>query len=293
VSTEDVAAARTARGGILRGRVVDAEQRPLANALVRGWCRHDYDPGLAPDRRVRSDELGAFEVRDLGPEFVLDAVAEGLACRQGLRGKLAFGTVAEGELVLVLARATPVAGRVVGPRGEGVPARMDIHASGSWSSADATGVAAVSRFTPVEWRGDADAAGRFAIDALPEGKTYAVSAHCDGYVHRYEHFEPGPEPLEIRMERGATVVGRVIGPDGAPVSGATSKRTARTWRRRARGRGWMAPTSSAGSAPGRRRTSPSLRAATRPRSARASRSRRRRRSASTSCWSAASTSPGA
>ncbi len=67
-----------------------------------------------------------------------------------------------------------------------------------------------------------DSAGVFELQSLREGPG-TLDAHVSPYRARRAEFTivpSRPERLEVSLERGGVIVGRVVGPDGSPVAGA-------------------------------------------------------------------------
>ena len=68
-----------------------------------------------------------------------------------------------------------------------------------------------------------DKEGRFAFESLPAGRwRLSISAHASPFLKPQDvEVESGQEDLEYRLERGASISGTVVGPDGVPLKHAS------------------------------------------------------------------------
>ncbi len=184
-----------------RGRVVDEAGRPVADAAVEAQVAGLFEPLTAT-----SDAAGAFALVLPGEAARFFARAPGHA--QPAPVERAYGG-APFELVLELARAGELKGRVLDPRANGF-AGVRVEAL------PVAGGAAVTATT--------DRAGRFRFPSLLPG-AYRCRAVATGYVPA----EAGPLELrpgevrdlgDLRLARGRELRGRVLDEAGAPVAGA-------------------------------------------------------------------------
>jgi protocatechuate 3,4-dioxygenase beta subunit len=185
---------------LVQGKVRDLKGRPVAGALV--WS--EGDPGVSC---ARSGADGGFQIRlPAQSETKLRATAAGFFPsdpRQepppGRQGP---------PLVLTLTPAGSIPGRVVDAAGQPlggaqITARIlstGFSQKGTWSRAD----------------------GRFRLSRLPPGNLFALIATHDGFAPASVKADAlsSPRPVRIVMERGATVLGKVLDPEGQPVPGA-------------------------------------------------------------------------
>ncbi|HUL75693.1 MAG TPA: carboxypeptidase-like regulatory domain-containing protein, partial [Vicinamibacteria bacterium] len=187
-----------ALGQVLRGTVTLADRRsPAAGALVR------FEGRTQTTRWVEARADGTFLVEG-APREAGAAVADG-----GDRGRVSQPlTTGTGEaLTLVLAPTATLAGRVVDADG-GKPL------AGIRLLARAEGEAAFLA------RSGAD--GRYAIRGLPP-RTYRLSAEDERFVpwSRPVTVAAGQaETRDLPLARGATLAGRVVDEQGAPIEGA-------------------------------------------------------------------------
>lgn len=207
-------------GVAVRGRVVDGAGRPLPEVSVAAApSRAEAGPWAGPADPALTDGQGRFELPDLRPGDRLDLTARktGYAPSR-LRGLRA----PTGEPVtLVLERAAAISGRVVDAEGHGVAeawVQLD-EARGEIASAG------VPTFFEQSLHGaTADAEGAFQFSAVAPGKIL-LRAHRDDYqpsAARTLEIQPGRslEKVELVLERGAVITGRIARPDGLPVPGA-------------------------------------------------------------------------
>lgn len=227
--TETSALVRLAPAKPWRGRVVDGSGRAAPGARVA--YTEDGIAGKAPDE-TRSDAEGRFELPPPPPpapgrRVVL--VAEGAGGRAALA--LRPGMEQPGDLVLALAPGVAVTGRVARP--DGIPlAGAEVGLEVAWDllpdrsepgpavsrlhALNATGAEGLTTAT--------DAAGRFALAAVPEG-TFRVRIDVGGA--RRSIAEPvvvGAGALDLGtlvVGAGVALEGRVRDPSGRPVAGAT------------------------------------------------------------------------
>lgn len=197
------------------GDVVDAE----SGASIPGATIE------VADVRAVTDTAGSFRLavpgdRDQDPP-VLSISAPGY-------GGMATRVRAE-RVRIPLRRALSLAGRVFDLRGNPLPATVEA----GWCLPDpVTGdVIDDMRWTEVSCGPD----GRFQVDAIALGARaasysnagpYAAMVHLivrsPGHVHEEVRVVVTPDaaPVEVRLDRSLSVVGRVVGVDGRPIAGA-------------------------------------------------------------------------
>lgn len=194
------------------GRILYAD-RPVAGARVttRGeWLEHSQ---VLPGATTGED--GAFVLQD----SLWTGATNVFAWKEGLGVAVAWkvfnhpGRVVPVDLRLPGTRAVP--GRATGPRGRAAGGARVV---ASWY------LEPPSPYFPCpDVRAVADAEGRFVL-ALQPG-TWRIEVRAAGLVERtvdgFEVPEAGePPPLEVLLEEGATVAGRVVDDEGRPVAGA-------------------------------------------------------------------------
>ncbi len=207
------------RGETLRGTVVDKAGAPVAGAEVRAWCRRDFDPERAPDRRARTASDGSFQIEHLGPEFCLTAEARGLVCAWGLRGRLLEEAGARG-LEVVMALPTTLRGTVVSARGAPIGgAQIAVRAHGSTSDRDATRVVGIERFQPISVVSTSAADGSFELGPVPEGPWSASVSHPE-FLPSSSDLDPAHPDTVVVLDPGQDLSGRVLDPHGKPLAGA-------------------------------------------------------------------------
>ncbi len=210
-------------GATVRGRVVDGQGAPVARARVLAW--HD-DPhridgrySVPPQRAVEADDRGHFELRHIGPRFVLSAEADGLLCRTRLRGDVDGRDSIEG-LELELAPSAVLHGRLLDSGGEPIPDyRFANHFGSSSSNADQTGAPGVWRARPEHNVTTTAADGTFRIEVVRDHRYLWEVQHPMHPMWRGAHRATDGD-LEVQLESGEAVRGRVFAPGGGPADGA-------------------------------------------------------------------------
>jgi hypothetical protein len=211
--------------GTVRGRVEDAaRQSPVTDfSISRGEAPSGGGGGMVmrmytgDEGRSFHAEDGAFELSNVPPgRWVIRAEAPGYRAAEVAGIEVATGETKEG-VVLSMKRGGSIIGRVVeSGRGAGVP-----NASISWTEVGGgtAGPMFVSNAPRRETAADAD--GRFAFDALPEGKITLSASHPD-YLEASIEVDPDRQgTVEIALGSGGQISGTVVGSDGrAPASGA-------------------------------------------------------------------------
>lgn len=195
----------------ISGRVLDADRRPLENAVVAVEPQASLGPGSGsflggPEPAGgRTDGSGEFALDDVPPgPLRLRVVAEGWKPKE-----LEDLEVGPGEsirdLEIVLERGAAVAGRVLDaqgrPAGEAFLAILD------------PGVR-----TNISARADGD--GRYRLEGVEPGLRQVEVRWRDRRLTRELEVAPGENALDLRFERGTQVSGRVIDSAGSPVAGA-------------------------------------------------------------------------
>lgn len=213
----DLGTLRLDPGARLEGRVTDPTGVPVEGASVEPELEgRSYEPqttSTGPD--------GRFEIVDLPPDRRLEL----WITRDGYAGRRIEGLRAPTEqpLEIVLQPEGRVEGRVVDANGEPVEgARVEVGEARRFPEGGT-----YIEPTPTHPRGSvvSDAAGRFVVSRLPAGELF-LRARSREYLPsdiRRVEIEPGRvhDDLIFELEHGATIVGRVVGPEGEAVPGAS------------------------------------------------------------------------
>jgi hypothetical protein len=199
------------RGIDVSGRVIDTAEKGVAGAsitLSRGYTSHGSIVAEA-------DEEGRFELRDVMVGQSLGARAPGreptrieeIAGVAGSKVDIVLRFEGDGGVVegfVLDATGGPIAGALV--------CVGDEH---GWQSAGGKSTAAGLRVRSGE-------DGRFRVEGVPVG-TIPITARARGFAPARTtlSLRPGAtEDLELRLGRGATLEGLVLGEEGAAVDGA-------------------------------------------------------------------------
>lgn len=208
-----------ARGVALSGRVVDRGGKPVAAAEIF--------------RAARASSAEAFEgsLRDAEPE-----------ARSGADGRFTLVDLPAGPPVHLFVRASgylPILVRgLVPPSLEPVTVRLEEGESLAGRVLDAAGSPVAGAQVSLAWRptiggkpqgpaiyrqATSGADGRFVLRGSPRGEVW-VGVRARGFVPRAPSPYLAPPPdgreIEVHLERGATLAGRISTAAGGPVAGA-------------------------------------------------------------------------
>lgn len=206
-------------GYTLTGHVVDAVGQGLPDAEVLAWCGM-YKKGDLPHRTTVTAADGSFLLEHLGPRFVAVARKEGLACVEGLRGELKADTQLPG-LEIRMGPARTLRGTVLSPDRHPI-ADADVSVTNglnSTSTLDATPTPGVSRFKGGDAVTTSGADGRFLLEGLPAVNALLHVKAAPFLTYSQYHPVGGP-PVEVVLDPGLTLVGRVVDAAAKPAKGA-------------------------------------------------------------------------
>jgi hypothetical protein len=193
--------------------VLDHRNAPVQDAIVSAY---NIDMG---NFDTRSDSAGDFLIDGLGPgQFRVSAKKEHF--NEAVLEKIRAGT---GRLFLVLQPLSSASGAVVDEAGNALKQFAVVYLNTIppeqkyWEE---TARAEKTAWVPFE-----DEKGRFRLEDITSNVSFAVGARADGYQPAFVRVEPvAPgavaENVEIRLLVEARVEGRVVSPDGTPVSAA-------------------------------------------------------------------------
>ena len=209
------------------GQVVDEDDRPVVGAEVRlqtqeeqtSW-RSRRDFGGNREKKATTDAEGRFELLGLHPGPIeLRASAEGLAPTEVPGIELVEGEESVDLGVLVLGPGAVVEGRVVDESEQPLADVRIALVEGQQGMPFAMARYMIGRDSPVQNTGTD---GKFRFTGLRPGQRLSVVTSLEGYVDQVVPGITAPleEPLEIELQLGSRVSGRVLDTAGAVVKGA-------------------------------------------------------------------------
>jgi len=224
-----------ARGATIDGRVTDGQGQPLANASVQATrVRASGGSWMQPLAEATTDADGKFTLTDvaLGAGVLYarlegyyqpkleDAVSSPYPWMRTQAG-VPYEAEAEGarlERQVVLKRGTPIEGIVLGPDGlpvAGVRVTAQPVTRGyNYAFGGRGNMTALS-----------DVEGTFRFAGLKPEQSYTLSAQSATLLAKPQKVSlsaSGPAaPIEIQMQEGAVIAGRVLQEDGVPAAGAS------------------------------------------------------------------------
>jgi protocatechuate 3,4-dioxygenase beta subunit len=191
----------------IRGVVRDTNGNPVEKVSVNAFPTSGE---IGAMRHATTDESGRFVVKNLAAgTYRINCYARNYRSRRG--GPSVFTEAGTADVALVLeALSGPVTG-VVGDQATGTPVpRFSIWTLGDQGSF-------TQKFS--------DREGRFRLRGRPAGRQSLLARTEDGRVSEIVTVEltPGgtPPPVELWVVPGASIVGRVLAPDGSPLEGAS------------------------------------------------------------------------
>jgi Carboxypeptidase regulatory-like domain len=205
--TEATVSLTVSDGGYVTGRIVDPEGRPLAGRARLLAFEERGLPSFAADLlTVEARADGTFA---LGP-LPLGALGISVSAPRHTQRLVDASVPATGRAVdlgdVALDPGLAIRGRVRDREGAGI---------------EGATVRALGRDVPVESVPEAESGpeGRFDLGGLRPGR-YRVSASAPGRAGTSVPAEAGGEPIEIVMDLGGAIAGRVVDADDAPAEGA-------------------------------------------------------------------------
>ncbi|MBI1854136.1 MAG: carboxypeptidase regulatory-like domain-containing protein [Planctomycetes bacterium] len=211
-------------GGALRGRVIDPEGAPVEGATVRAGDRLPFGVpgfGVATDRgpgNASTGSDGTFLLQGLPTERARTIVATHPDfAPAALDRVIPVAGVETGVPDIRLSRGSSISGRVTDPNGKPIVAAVVRVRSDEAARFDVG---------PFERDARTDEDGRYRVPHLLAGKK-SVAATAKGFARaaREAVVVSGVERdelagIDLVLEPGHSISGRVLGPDGAPVAKA-------------------------------------------------------------------------
>lgn len=194
--------------------VTDAQGKPIAGAEVGAWNDEDVWIGT-------TDERGLATLPDIfgGPVFAYASAERHVTASED---DIVVPAGEETTVRLSLSPGIPFDGQVVDHRGEPLPdIYVEVLPGGMYEGASLM----VTDRTAYDFNWT-DEQGRFHVRGIPPDGIATVVVEAEGWQTTrigVKAFGDSvrPNPLVIRLARGAALTGTVTTPDGKPVAGAT------------------------------------------------------------------------
>ncbi|MCI0650959.1 MAG: sigma-70 family RNA polymerase sigma factor [Planctomycetes bacterium] len=242
-STATTAASSTTLGtatGRIAGRVQSEDGRPLAGIVLHARALPqvedfegafqvsfpgDFDfPAIdSEEQRADSSQRGEFAIAGLAPGRY-GLIARGQGKRQKIVRKIDVRPGAEAPVDLTMLEGFSIEGTVVDPSGNpvsGAAVRAEVGmialAEGGLSfRMEAPGMTVETG--PIET--ESDGRGRFLLEGLAPGNHSVRAEHAQWARAYASEVAAGSRDVELRMAKGGSISGHVVGPAGESVAGA-------------------------------------------------------------------------
>ncbi|MHB8878681.1 MAG: carboxypeptidase regulatory-like domain-containing protein, partial [Myxococcaceae bacterium] len=195
------------RVGSVKGRVLDDHGKPMAHFELNGYPIDDVQGAF---------ELPARRPGELQLLFKSEGFAPAYRTAQAAPGE---------EVVLpdvVMSRGRTLKGKVV-DAASGAPIAGALVDAGRAKDLSATRLYVSPKLGAVESRPD----GAFTLPNVPDGQVLVV-AQEKSHRELRTIVEAGQSEVVLRLERGAAIIGAVVGSGGSPVKGATIQARSKT-----------------------------------------------------------------
>jgi len=191
----------------ISGQVVNLDGNPIAGAIVL------VGSAFLGGDRTKSDEVGRFVVTDLeNGTYEVDARAEGF---QPVNvAEVEAGT---SDLQIILPEPFRITGRVTdAASGQPLPEFEIVLGRSRGTEFDSMSERYFQKFSEPD--------GRFEL-AQPQPSSSILAARAPGYATALEFLDltgpPYAHEVDLRLERGADVEGKVVNSQGTPIAGAS------------------------------------------------------------------------
>jgi protocatechuate 3,4-dioxygenase beta subunit len=199
--------------GVVFGRVLDEDDKPIAGVPVSLWL-HDYYMGYLAGIYTNTLDNGIFRFDSL--KVPLSGYVIFVSCDKMPQRKYFHVSDSNNESDLgdiTLISGTPITIRVQDK--DGAP----LENSTIFLLKHKNDLSGIARYFGTSWVAEKDGTSRVG---LPPGY-YELTVKCPGFVIARKNISVGSEPLEIlfTLVRGAEISGRVIDDSGNPVASAS------------------------------------------------------------------------
>ncbi len=203
-------------GCLVRGQVVDAGGRPVADARLAALSATTQEPGAAGMAEAGPDGRLALRLPRGVYRWAVDSTTDPTTAERHLDLLRSCAAADLGRIALATGRE--LAGRVVGPGSYPLAgATLTIYSDPHWPSYLAvTDCSCVRPHRQVA----TDADGRFVLPGLVAGTTYDLFATAPGFLRAHRRASPGSAILAIALEPAARLVIEAVDAGGEPVAGA-------------------------------------------------------------------------
>ena len=224
---------RLGSGTTISGRVADEQGNPVPGSIVELDSKNSTDAEgtsyTGARRIVRVDSRGYYEFKAVGDRFEIRAYAPGFVGVERYEGRIGRAQ-SIGPLNFELRSEVVIAGTVRDTeQGPISGARVSSNVNYGSASKFQTSTEGIRRLGAGQFEVRSGPDGTFEL-SRPPASEYVIGAEIDGFNPGHARVDAASEYVNIELRRASAVRGRILGPSGAPLQGATIRAKGIGWR---------------------------------------------------------------